>query len=313
MKNYPIENVVFKGRRMFKNDNEDYDSYKERTFLLDPSVATWNDSWFDAEADWKEKYKYDKEAPKEEILNVPVIINGKLSSPVLTKVLRKVQEWEDSTNEPYDDIAAVPHPSTNTVYGIRDGDNIVLKLYNLNKVWEDVSFAGFDGHGIIFVEENTIKTDKKKNFREEWEFDLDESAITGLGQEDLTWYKVFLGKTNIPVIVNENSDIYRYIRDIKQKTFKKHGEIITEIDIENVPALDGYLSTEAVENPEYNMVYRFADGSYKIYYIDGCWYDVDFVERTDNKIILAKVPVNGMVNYRGDLVRIVWESGEGGT
>jgi hypothetical protein len=40
MKNYPIENVVFKGRRMFKNDNEDYDSYKERTFLLDPSVAT---------------------------------------------------------------------------------------------------------------------------------------------------------------------------------------------------------------------------------------------------------------------------------
>ena len=51
MKDFPVENVVFKGRRMFKNDNEDYDSYKERTFLLDPSVATWNNSWFDTEAD----------------------------------------------------------------------------------------------------------------------------------------------------------------------------------------------------------------------------------------------------------------------
>ena len=70
-------------------------------------------------------------------------------------------------------------------------------------------------------------------------------------------------------MIDESSDIYRYIRDIKQRKFRKHGETITEIDIENAPVLDGYPSTEAVKNPEYNMVYRFVDGSYKIYYIDG--------------------------------------------
>ena len=70
-------------------------------------------------------------------------------------------------------------------------------------------------------------------------------------------------------MVNESSDIYRYIRNIKQRNFRKHGEIITEVDIENVPALDGYPSIESIKNPEYNMVYKFIDGSYKIYYIDG--------------------------------------------
>jgi hypothetical protein len=63
------------------------------------------------------------------------------------------------------------------------------------------------------------------------------------------------------------------------------------------------------------MVYKIRDSKsifnskYMIYYIDEKWYPVVF-DSKDNSIIYAQVPVNGMINYRGDLIRRSYSSEE---
>ena len=78
-----------------------------------------------------------------------------------------------------------------------------------------------------------------------------------------------------------------------------------------VPEIDGYSSIRDIQEPEYNVVYGFYNGenqpkTYKIYYIDEQWYDVEFID-SERILIIAKVPVYGMVNYRGNLVRVSYE------
>ena len=123
---------------------------------------------------------------------------------------------------------------------------------------------------------------------------LDESVE---GQsEDLLWYKTFVGQTDTRVAINGTTDISNYIVDI-------NNDII-------IPAVDGYLSTNDIKNPEYNTIYGFKNGDskkYKIYYIDQSWYDVTFLDEENKTLILADVPVYGMVNYRGNIVNIKYE------
>lgn len=63
---------------------------------------------------------------------------------------------------------------------------------------------------------------------------------------------------------------------------------------------DGDLAN--VREPKYNNVYAITkDGetTYYIYYIDDNWYPVKIFD----DCVLAAVPVYGVVNYKGDLVR----------
>lgn len=57
-------------------------------------------------------------------------------------------------------------------------------------------------------------------------------------------------------------------------------------------------SGEGITNPQYNHVYSI-NGINKIYYIDDEWYDFEY--DGTNHIGLAKVPVSGIINYKGNI------------
>ena len=57
-------------------------------------------------------------------------------------------------------------------------------------------------------------------------------------------------------------------------------------------------SNDNINNPKINGIY-----GNKIYYIDGKWYPVTL--DTTNNLAIAKVPIYGMINYHGDLIKVV--------
>ena len=72
-----------------------------------------------------------------------------------------------------------------------------------------------------------------------------------------------------------------------------------------------YSSTKEIKNLYTNVVYNI-DGHLKIYYSDGEWYDFKILTpellngEKDQKwqnTGLAKVPVEGVINYYGSIVR----------
>lgn len=62
-------------------------------------------------------------------------------------------------------------------------------------------------------------------------------------------------------------------------------------------------SAEDIVDPKYNHVYSI-NGINKIYYIDDQWYNFDY--DNSNNIGLAKVPVNGLINYKGDIIENIY-------
>ena len=63
-------------------------------------------------------------------------------------------------------------------------------------------------------------------------------------------------------------------------------------------------SINEITNPQYNHVYKI-NTNYKIYYIDDKWYDFEIKNENDD-IGLAKVPMSGTINYKGDLIKKVY-------
>ena len=66
-----------------------------------------------------------------------------------------------------------------------------------------------------------------------------------------------------------------------------------------------YTSNNQVLQPKYNTVYGIIEDGlpvYKLYYIDGGWYDIEFLDNS-REIAIAKVPVHGMINYQGTVVQ----------
>ena len=283
MTDYPITEATFLGRRMFRKDNPDYVDNRDNIFTLDPSTASYQgqpiDSW-----NW-----YDLETGQ--ALDVLVVINGNISTPEVNQIVRNMTDWE--TEHPYNSINEIDNPSSNTIYGVLNEENNTILMIYKNNQWTQVEMTMDGTHTIIGIDinEDLLNSGKKKFFLDDWEYSLDESA------EDehnnlLLWYKTYTGQTDNQVIINGETDINTYIRDV-------NGDLV-------IPAIDGYLSTNDIKSPDYNIIYGFKDGDskkYKIYYIDQNWYDIEFIN-SDKTLILAKVPVYGMVNYRGNLVRI---------
>jgi hypothetical protein len=183
-------------------------------------------------------------------------------------------------------------------------------VYNLARDFpiEEVTFVGRR----MFLQENfdywTNRSDIKKYGLNEWEFSLDKSVfLEDAIKLSLKWYKFLEGKTNTDVnIVKEQNDesekysnIFHYIRSKEESK----EEIIEQYQILN-------REISEITNLEYNTVYAFSNEEdltknplYKIYYIDGQWYDVVF-ENEEKTMITASVPVYGMVNYQGTLVKL---------
>lgn len=64
------------------------------------------------------------------------------------------------------------------------------------------------------------------------------------------------------------------------------------------------IKNNDINNPKINGIYT-KDGIKQIYYIDGRWYPID-ESLSDNTVIIAKVPIYGMINYHGDLVEVIY-------
>ena len=285
MTDFPIEDVVFLGRRMFRKDNEDYHDQKMDNFMFDKSTAGYQATPIDS-LGW---YNIDSG----EALDVLVVFDDRMSTPERNQIVRNFI-GEDSY--PYDSIDQIVNPSINTIYGVYKDNDVVLMLYTPEKEWVQVELVNDGSHTVIGLDgyDKILHSKKKRFFLEEWEFSLDESVE---GQsEDLLWYKTFVGQTDTRVAINGTTDVSNYIVDI-------NNDIV-------IPAVDGYLSTDNIRNPEYNTIYGFKNEDskkYKIYYIDQGWYDVTFLDEENKTLILADVPVYGMVNYRGNIVNIKYE------
>lgn len=74
-------------------------------------------------------------------------------------------------------------------------------------------------------------------------------------------------------------------------------------DIEYVLDENAYSKKSDIVNPVRNNVYSIGN-SLKIYYSDGQWYDF---EKQDKGVGLAKVPIQGSVNYYGSIVRVNYQ------
>ena len=66
---------------------------------------------------------------------------------------------------------------------------------------------------------------------------------------------------------------------------------------------NNYSSFNEITNPQYNHVYE-VNNKQKIYYIDGQWYGFN---KTTEEIGLAKVPISGIINYKGDLIKKTYD------
>lgn len=145
----------------------------------------------------------------------------------------------------------------------------------------------------------------RQPYLDEWECVFDESTKPDSEGEftSSSWYDTQTGQeTGIPVIIyNEDLDLpYDEFWNKWEDISSQHSEIIDNVNEY------GYYSPYLIKNPKYNTIYGFYNGEnnpkiYKIYYIDGCWYDVDIsqVDSTSLKgIVIANTPIEGMINYK---------------
>jgi hypothetical protein len=151
----------------------------------------------------------------------------------------------------------------------------------------------------------------RASFLDEWEFMLSPSIdwikndrikqlLTFWYQKNGTEYT----ETNIPVSINNIFNI-----EDSSEEYDGNTDELTDEDLAN------YFGQKIsdIQNPIHNMVYKIKnekfplEPTYMIYYIDEKWYPVTF-DSKDTSIIYAQVPVNGMINYRGDLIRRSYEN-----
>ena len=147
-----------------------------------------------------------------------------------------------------------------------------------------------------------LSADDRQEFLDEWEYVLDDSAKidkTNLKENNLTWTEFtdrVLQETEKLVQINGQSTV------LGQENINR---MWNNNEDKELPIYVGYDSNEAIVNPKYNTVYGIKGPNntliYKIFYIDNAWYDIEF-QNNDNSIAIAKVPVYGMINYKGTIV-----------
>ena len=131
-----------------------------------------------------------------------------------------------------------------------------------------------------------IVDSSEQAFLREWECVLDDSVNTGETTTH-TW-KLVDGEidTGRQVFVQQDDGAEQYDIDDKWNP-------ITEYSI---PA-----EVNDIKNPRYNTVYQVA-GSLYIYYINGQWYPIGYMEKYEDTM-LAAVPIEGLISYYGDVIR----------
>lgn len=125
---------------------------------------------------------------------------------------------------------------------------------------------------------------ERQPFLEEWEYVLDGSVD---GSTIISRTSYWNEDVNHPVGINYDNSEQEYPDSWLQV-----------YDVEDPTDGAGYFSTNEIPNPKLNTVYK-VNGALKIYY-QYQWYD--FEQQPENTG-LAKVPVEGMINYVGNVIR----------
>lgn len=273
-----IKEIFFKGRRMFNKNPYNYTIIKR--FIFDPSASSIKNWIENSDSVIPINYVF---SDKNIYQNIGIID---------TSFLKENQDPLEKNN--------IKNPVEGTIYGIKEKEWEEASLW----IYQNGSFAPFD---ISPEGDVRIILNKPTYHLREWEFFLDESAIehTDVPEDEIYWYKIYFGKTDQKVVIkNNNSNNENWDDHFPDQYIYKNGEELY------VPTLDGYKTTEEIVEPKFNTVYGFQgenkNKKYKIYYIDGEWYDVDY-DKDNPELILAKVPVYGMVNYKGDLIEIQYD------
>jgi hypothetical protein len=177
-----------------------------------------------------------------------------------------------------------------------------------------------------------VADDEKSSYLNEWECVLDDSVLNGydfgddIPEEGFFWYLI-KGSNDIALDVDSNNHyILVKIRIANSGIYIVNNEgtadrILSESDFYN-GILDIYedwvnLNTtnqyilNNINKPDYNKVYRVIDHngiSYNmIYYLNQGWYPIDFIDSQKQDLMLAKVPISGMIEYKANIYKEGWE------
>ena len=200
-------------------------------------------------------------------------------------------------------------PYTYLEYSYKDSNKIMPLIIGETGVFDSLQDWPISSLSIRGRRLTQITNEKYPFHIEEWNYYKDDTVkdVDPDGSKTIIWepksfYQISDGSPIAPVNIYING---REIKKIQKNWMKIDNEY-------HNPAIYGYLSTEQVKNPQFNTVYTFLkkatetddqiklDFYYQIYYLDGQWYPVSFIDETT---ILAAVPIYGMINYHGDLVR----------
>lgn len=151
-------------------------------------------------------------------------------------------------------------------------------------------------------------------YLDEWEYILDQSVTNEPEPFSSSYWYNFMTSPSQDIIVEPTENIV-YLGligsggtiDMREPTNRW-----TELDnINEEEELYGYLKIENIKNPQYNTVYKIVDKNgenpvFVLYYVDQGWYQVIFEKKNDEydfSECIARVPIYGMINYRGTVIK----------
>lgn len=132
---------------------------------------------------------------------------------------------------------------------------------------------------------------ERQGYLEEWEYVLD-TSVEEEGYDNPNWYLI-KDKQDTKAEVAVYQDDYKY-----PEMHSSWEEVGVNVDDSGT-----VIDFSVVKNPQYNTVYRVAGNNY-IYYIDGAWYPINL--NKTNGTAIAEVPVEGMINYFGDVMKATY-------
>lgn len=158
----------------------------------------------------------------------------------------------------------------------------------------------FNVDDLVFLGRRMVLSENdNRPFLDEWQYYLD-SSVTEDEDSSAYWYDIIVSPTPIEtdtlVSLNFNdaesyipADYWRILQDNEDYNY-------------------AYMDIKDTKNPQYNTIYKLVDKNgqnpvYVIYYLDQGWYTFNFNNTEDYSVGLAQVPISGMINYRGSVIK----------
>lgn len=172
--------------------------------------------------------------------------------------------------------------------GDTDYSDYVVGMTGVLHMLKDVEVQDLCFKGIRM----TKKGQDRQPFLRPWEYVEDPSCYGEISADMIIkrWYDIPENvKTPLEVFVNDEVKDWYIPESTLWNGISEEGEYI------------GYISTDVISQPKLNTVY-YVNSKYKIYY-NYNWYDFTPNYEGHDTVGLAIVPVEGMINYYGDIIR----------